>query len=556
MVQAARNGIDDLSNGAGERCPNRRDRTEIDYSERGPPTQGEIALSPLRPVCYPGERPTWQDKDRSLPITSGLRQGARLGSAGETHKMKRPGKWTVLALVVAGVAVASRVVISQQPAAVPPVVANLYGELFEKARPHLEAVLGSPLEITPRFSTATPPQLQRVPDPDLDAHLHWHFAHLQSDTLERTRQVARQIAVSATVAQYVEGKDAIVVVPDNLEKIAAWDESLAPAKTEAFVQLALVCEVVRHQLDHRYHLAQLRADCHDAEEYHALQAVIEGRTQDLTLRVAEKLGSQALFPLLAQRYAHVPDEAPDPSLRAVSQTYLQYLNRACAQGVSFWSALDQAGVHEECAFTRRPRQLTMVARPEAWIRAWEANRPDLAGVLQPLESALPAAEWQSAQQTWTPVMLAQVAGLLGTPRERVDKIAATWDEGRTLLWVQRSHPDRQVALSAVRHENAAGARAYFGFAVDLQRKQDTLPPDTCGPSIRVIESKSTSVHLEGCDEAVRNDKQIQFSGAPVVLVSLLLARSGDLVIECTWHGATADADLAERLVQAVRKGGH
>src|SRR5205823_5600932 len=85
----------------------------------------------------------------------------------------------------------------------------------------------------------------------------------------------------------------------------------------------------------------------------------------------------------------------------------------------------------------------------------------------------------------------------------------------------------------------------------LQRKQDTLPPGTCGPMIRVLESKSTGVQLEGFDEAVRNDKRIAFGGAEAVPVSLLLARAGDLVIECTWHGQTADAALAERLAQVL-----
>jgi hypothetical protein len=149
-------------------------------------------------------------------------------------------------------------------------------------------------------------------------------------------------------------------------------------------------------------------------------------------------------------------------------------------------------------------------------------------------------------------MLGQAAGLLGAPKERVDRIATTWDEGRSLIWTQRSHPDRQVALSVVRHSGAAAARACFDFAVDLERKQDTLAPGSCGPPLRVVESKSTPVQLEGFDEAVRNDKQIQLGTAEPMPVSLFLARAGDLVIDCTWHGLSPDPALVERLVQAVR----
>jgi hypothetical protein len=471
--------------------------------------------------------------------------------------MQRPGKWIILALVVLGGGLVTRVVVSQPPASTPPAAANSFANLFQEARPHLEAVLGHSLDFEPRFSTATVEQLQQVPDPDLDAHLRWHFAHLRGPTLERTRQVARQIAAKAVIAQYVEGKEVIVVVPESVDSMAGWDESLAAVKSPAFIQLALVGEVVRWELDRRYHLAQLRAECHDAEEFHALQSIIEGRIQSVTQQVAAKLGSQALHALLAQRYLRVPDDAPDPGLRTASHTYLQGCNRACAHGLNFFTALEQEGLREEFReapvfITRRPRQMTMVTRPEAWVRAFCANRPELERVLQPLESSLPADRWQASQQTWTPAMMGQVAALFGASRERVDKIATTWDEGRTLVWIERQHPDHQVALSVVRHASAAGARAAFGLAVDLQRQQDTLPPGTCGPLMQVIASKTTALHLEGFDEAVRCDKQIRFGGGPPLPVSLLLARAGDLMIECTGHGVPVDAELSELLVRAVR----
>jgi hypothetical protein len=111
-----------------------------------------------------------------------------------------------------------------------------------------------------------------------------------------------------------------------------------------------------------------------------------------------------------------------------------------------------------------------------------------------------------------------------------------------------------VALTVVRHESAAAARSYFGFAVDLQRKQDVLKPGSCGSAIRVVESQSTAMQLEGFDEAVRNDKKIQFGAGEPMAVRLLLARAGDLVVECSWHGVAPEPGLAERLLQAVRAG--
>jgi hypothetical protein len=104
----------------------------------------------------------------------------------------------------------------------------------------------------------------------------------------------------------------------------------------------------------------------------------------------------------------------------------------------------------------------------------------------------------------------------------------------------------------VRHETAAGARAYFGFAMDLQRKQDELS-GTCGPSVRVLESRPTAVKLPGVEEAVRNDKRMQYgAGSEPVSVSTLLARAGDVVIECSWHGLPPEATTwAEQIIAAA-----
>jgi hypothetical protein len=37
------------------------------------------------------------------------------------------------------------------------------------------------------------------------------------------------------------------------------------------------------------------------------------------------------------------------------------------------------------------------------------------------------------QQAWTPVMVQQVAAMLGE-RARADRLVAAWDEGRSLVW--------------------------------------------------------------------------------------------------------------------------
>jgi hypothetical protein len=479
----------------------------------------------------------------------------------EAENMKRWRKWGGLALAVAVAGgLASRVVISQQPGPLPassslplPATATA-NHLFEPVRPHLEAVLGKPLEAVPRFQLATTAQLAQLADADLDAHLRWHFPLLRGDTLTTTRQIARQIVASAVLAQYVEGTDIILVAPEAQPRIANWDETLAAIDTPTTLQLALVHETMRFLLDRRYHVGDLRAACRDGEEYQALLSVIEGRAQSVTRQVAARLGQEEAFPLLARRYLCVPDQAPDPGLRTVSQTALRDRNRACVQGANFFTALEAAGLSdvEACVFSRLPHQGRSIVRPDLWLRALKQNRPDLARALQSVENLLPAAAWQAQQQSWTPAMLVQVATMLGVARERVDRFETTWDEGRSLLWSHRQQAGQQVALSVVRHETAVAARSYFGFAVDLQRKQDSQTPASCGAALQVVESHSTGVSLAGFDEAVRNDKRIRYgAGNEPMAVHLLLARAGDLVIECTWYGSAADAALAMRITQAV-----
>ena len=62
-------------------------------------------------------------------------------------------------------------------------------------------------------------------------------------------------------------------------------------------------------------------------------------------------------------------------------------------------------------------------------------------------------------------------GQLDSINDEYDLADVGLDEGRLLLWTAQATPDRQVALGVVRFETPAAARAYHGFAKELQRKQ-------------------------------------------------------------------------------------
>ncbi len=426
-------------------------------------------------------------------------------------------------------------------------------ELFAQARPHLEAALGEKLAEIPEFRVLTAEEFQRLPDPELEASLHWLFPELKGEAFTKAAVVVRYVAALATVARHAEGANLIYVLPDNLSAIAAWDSGLARVNEPAFLQLALVHEVARFTLERRYDLARSRSACRDAEEFFALQALVEGRAAWLTYQVARELGSEAHFPLLGARYLRVPDTAPDPALRTMSQLTLRKRHWAASHGLAFFEHLHGSGLAdaERRAFAHPPRLTGWVERPALYVRAEQGNRADLAAALRELEGTLPAGEWSAAQQPWTPAMVRQVAALLGE-KAKAERAVASWEEGRSLVWTQRKDAGKQVALSLARHQSEAGARTYYGFAVDLQRKQDELAGGSCAPTVRVLESKATPVQLPGFDEAVRNDKRMQYgAGGPPVAVSTLLARAGDLVIECSWYGLPAETEWAGRVAAAA-----
>jgi hypothetical protein len=174
----------------------------------------------------------------------------------------------------------------------------------------------------------------------------------------------------------------------------------------------------------------------------------------------------------------------------------------------------------------------------------------LPALLARLEGALPRAQWSGTQQPWTPDMVRQVADLFGE-KERALKVLKPWREGRSLVWTSQANPACQVALSVARFGDAAGARSYYGFVVDLQRKQDAAAGNGCTCGLRVLESRSAGLCLPPADEAVRIDKKIQFLSAKTpTAVTLVLARHGDLVVEVTWHGLAGDRAWTEQTLNA------
>lgn len=450
----------------------------------------------------------------------------------------------IVVLVLAGAGFARPPVFAQSAG-----MTDLSGWL-RQVRPEIEKSLGQPLASVPQCQPASAEQFRLAREADVAAHLQWRFPNLERDGLARAVEDAQTAANVAAVARLVEGTDVILVRPDNAKVIAGWNESLRKVEAAEFIKLAVVVETIRYHLDRKYELSRLRGSCHDAEEWFALQALIEGRCHQVAGQVAAQLGWLEFVPPLAARYRFVADVSTDPGLRMTTQSVWQQRYHAAAKGQAFFNHLAERKLpdFEKQAFSRPPRSLAAIERPEAYVAALAARKKDLASSLSSMEKRPPPGEWQANQHVLTPEMLTQVAGLVGM-KDRAERVLALWEDGRTLVWSQPRDGGRQVAISRLRFQTPSGARAYHEMATDLQRKRDGQTGNFCGLAVRIVDSRFRPVSLPNAAEAVLWERTLQGPGAQPLPTSTLLARRGDEVIEVTWFGVPDDMNWAEAVLR-------
>jgi hypothetical protein len=420
-----------------------------------------------------------------------------------------------------------------------------------RIRPELEKALGYSFSGLPKVVAASDADMRRAVEADLAAHLRWKFPHLKEDALATAMDDGRAVLASATVARLLEGTNIIFVRAENLAAIARRDPSLKDAAGPDFLKLAVAHEMVRYALDSRHDLPRRREQCRDAEQWFALQAIVEGRAQQVTQRLAQGWQLDRTFPLLAESLLHVPDRSADPALRTFSQSAVVQQQWACTHGRKFVDRLEGLGIGdvEKCVFVHPPRGVACIDSPDLYVQTLRGQRRDLADVLKRLEPSLPAPAWTCTQQPWTPDMVRQAAELVGQKGERV---LTTWEEGRILMFTKQNDPARQVALSLARFGAPAGARSYFGFALELHRKRDELSRNAALP-LRLIDSRSRTVSFPEVDEAVLIERTMQWPGGNTMPQATLLARKEQSFVEITWQGMPADMDWAGKaLAECLR----
>jgi hypothetical protein len=421
---------------------------------------------------------------------------------------------------------------------------------IERVRPDLEKALGYSLSKLPLLEITS---IARQADPDVAACVAWRWPHLKDDALARALQDAQAMTASAAVARLVEGTNIILIQPENQRKIAGWDKDLEKANSPDFLKLALIHETVRYALDSRYDPAKRRQACQDAEEYFALEALIEGRAQWVTRQMARKLGMEESFPLLADCFLHVPDQDRDPALRTISQSVIQKRHWAYQQGLAFFEYLESQGITDEKQVFSEPPKLTKwIEEPELYVKALKSKRPDLATLLAKVEKTPPPVtpgwSWSSMQQAWTPEMFSEVSGIFGRG-ELAQKIVDSWKEGRSLVWsaswsgkeVVQCPSFVPVGLTLTRLETADAARAYYACALELQRKR-----------FRNEEFRENNFQLAGIADGTKVESTLPSSPKKAGQTCTYLARWDDTVIEISCFGKVPDQAWTEQIIAVLR----
>jgi hypothetical protein len=148
-------------------------------------------------------------------------------------------------------------------------------------------------------------------------------------------------------------------------------------------------------------------------------------------------------------------------------------------------------------------------------------------------------------------MVQQAAEMFGQGKY-ADRALRGWEEGRLLVWSAKADQTQNVAVSVARFESAGSAKAYWGFATELLRKQNEASKQS-EDALRVVESHSRSVDVAGAEEALWSDKKLQFGSSPrPISASRLILRAGACVIEVAWSGLPGDLKWAERVFSQLR----
>jgi hypothetical protein len=311
---------------------------------------------------------------------------------------------------------------------------------------------GIAFDPVPPVRAATPGQLQGILQQEQEAV---QKRLLASDEAQALSQKIAGNLVHGILGKYTLGERSILVLPENLDRVARNAGLDAKEKNDLLLQI-LVHELVHADQDlHRGVFKRLEA-IRNPEEMMVFGAVCEGHAEFVSRRVAAKAGfPEKIQAMAVKSSAGMPVNDARQSLAAgVQETFhLQYV-----QGRAFFEYLNEKGGDAAVAAAfggRWPADTGVILHPERFFSIPGPGGGDWDAALAGVDALLPG--WEVSKSPLGEGILRTGMSMYGFPQDRVDAALAGFVDGR--MWTAKSgRKDLTILLG--RFKDAAAREAY------------------------------------------------------------------------------------------------
>ncbi|MGF1579518.1 MAG: hypothetical protein ACFCD0_09160 [Gemmataceae bacterium] len=425
-------------------------------------------------------------------------------------------------------------------------------QLYEQAKPFLQEALERKVPEDVQLKIVKTKVLRSIPSWNVKTFLSWRFPGMKKDQWQQVYRRCHDLYCQQVVARHLEGTHSVVVIPDHLQPLAASDPTLREVYSLPFLQLAIVHEVAKLALEEEHKLLSRRHDPHSLEDVRIQRALVEGRAQWITEQVARRIKTESYFGLLKQVWdVAAKVDAPENGSHDAWQATVQMQRDSYGKGLAFFRALSEkrSTMSEAQIFRNPPRRWKWIEAPQQYLKVLSQGKLQLRKVIGRLEKESILKGWTTRQQAWTPDLLTHVGQLLGAEKEAAE-IAKKWVDGHSLVWMQKENPTATISLNLTRYDGEESAKAYIGFALDIQQKRDEYIAKAFGSSSGAGKSQVRYVKLHGLKNVIQITTTFKTSSKQTSM-GMVLARKGALVLELHFRGVPTDIGWAASAIQAT-----
>lgn len=300
----------------------------------------------------------------------------------------------------------------------------------------------------------------------------------EEDGEAQAREFARTLS-RITMAKFAFGEKVAYVQPDVVETVAQ-TLGMPELRSEALVRELVLHELVHAADDERHGLQGLVDRCRSADDVQVLNHLLEGHAQNVTRRLAPKLGWQDGLALHDRSLDGGPQDLPDDPSRGgeahLARISFQVIGQLYTEGERFVVAILAEGGREavERAFANPPIDMEVIAHPRWFLHPEErpARLYDLEALLDVPAAEVDEDDWLVQRLSIPgPTFATALAPL--TPEE-AGALLADLRQNRVLVCNSKHHLGSQFAVAAMEFATPEAADAYVRGMRTMQERRDEL----------------------------------------------------------------------------------